>query len=81
MGFFARDTNSIARSDIWDDKVRNITTATLFCGLEDLKQAFWSIKRLLTTERKTCSILFSILGDSFSLDMFQDVGSGRTLVL
>lgn len=50
-------------------------------GLEDLKQAVWSIKRLLITERKAHPTVSSILADSFSLDMFQDGGSGRTLAL
>lgn len=80
--FSLETLNSIAGSDIRDDKVRNLTTATTFCGLEDLKQAFWSIKRLLITDRKAHPTVSSILADSFSLDMFQDVGSGSsTLVL
>lgn len=80
--FFSLETlNNIAGSYIWDEKVRNITTTSSFCELEDLKQEFWSIKRLLITEGKACPILSSILADSFSLDVFYNVGSARTLVL
>lgn len=71
--FFLLKLLTIAGSGIKDGKVRNITTATTFCGLEDLKQAFQSITRLLLTERKAHPTLSSIFANSFSLEVSQDV--------
>lgn len=82
VGFFSLERlNNIASSDIQDDKLKNITAATSFCRLKDLRQAFQSIKRLLLTERETCPALCSVLTDSFSLEVFQDGGSDRALAL